>query len=370
MARANAAALGLLNRWPLVMNEDVWRFNQILGAGVRQPSGSVAQAYIQYERDYIADSLQTAIAQAADALGYPPAPMWVTNENVTLDPDYYWAAQNLTTRYGRVIEFGKRTTTIISANTSVAYSDADGDQVDDTATITVTTDVDVSEIGVFFRMTDGADAAAHEWWEIDGLTKTASGGTVTITGHKALFAHPLNVWARGYTSDDWNVKHTGDTQDPASFVNAVDVYRVYADPTSAVQLIGVNRDTGATVTNATGVLIDAEYGLFSVYSGADQAQPDSYPVVVRVSYRAGLPYQNKRMHPRLETALVRYANTIQPQMPALTDRVQAMWIEDRKVSDILTRADANSVQPFGITVAGFNLWQTVKAMRILLKARA
>lgn len=369
MARANARTLGLLNRWPLVMQEDAWRFNQILGAGVRMPQGSVAQAYVQPEREYIADSLQAAIAQTADALGYPPAPMWVEDEYIALDPEYYWSAQNLTTRYGRVIEFGKRTTSLISADAPLVFSDANGDQVDDTVTITVTTDVDTDEIGVFFRVADGADAAAHEWWEIDGLTKTASGGTVTITGHKALFAHPLNVWAHSYSSDDWNVKYTGDTQDPASFVSAVDVYRVYADATSAVQLISSGRNTSAPITNVTAALLDSDYGMFSIYAGASQSEPEAYPHAVKISYRAGLPLQNGRIQPRLETAIIRYANTIQAQPPALSDRANAMWIEDRKVSDLLTRADANSMQPFGITVGGHHLWQIVRAMRFALKAR-
>lgn len=369
MARANARTYGLLNRWPLVMQEDVWRFNQILGAGVRMPSSNVAQAYVQFERDYIADSLQTAITQTADALGFPPVPMWIEDEYVPIDPDYYYSAQNFTTRFGRVIEFGKRATTLISANVNIAFSDANGDQIDDTATITITTDVSVDEIGVFFRVADGADAAASEWWEIDGLTKTASGGTVTITGHKALFVHPLNVWAISYGSDDWNVKYTGDTQDPASFVSAVDVYRVYADVTSAVQVISSARDTDAPVTNISASLLDADYGMFSVYVGAAQSYPDIYPRAMRVSYRAGMPRVNGRIEPRLETALIRYANTIQAQPPALSDRANAMWMDDRRISDLLTRADANSAQPFGITVAGFHLAQIVRSMRLVLKSR-
>lgn len=369
MARANATTLGLLNRWPLVMNEDVWRFNQILGAGVRMPQGSVAQAYVQYERDYIADSLQAALTQTADALGYPPAPMWIQDEYITLDPEYHWTAQQLVTKFGHVIEFGKRTTTLISADAPLAFSDANGDQVDDTVTITVTTDVSPDEIGVFYRVADGAQAAASEWWEIDGLTKTASGGVVTITGHKALFTHPLNVWANSYTSDDWSVKATGDTQDPASFVSAVDVYRVYADATSAVQLISSSRYSSAPVTDVTATLLDSDYGLFKLYAGDNQGDPDNYPHAVKISYRAGLPLTNGRIQPRLETAIIRYANTIQAQPPALSDRPNAMWIEDRKVSDLLTRADANSMQPFGITVGGHHLWQIVRAMRMTLKAR-
>lgn len=369
MARANARTLGLLNRWPLVMNEDVWRFNQILGAGVRMPQGSVAQAYVQYEREYIADSLQTAIAQTADALGYPPAPMWIDHEYIVLDPDYHWTAQQLVTKFGHVIEFGQRATSLISADAPLTFSDANGDQVDDTVTITVTTSISPDEIGVFYRVADGADAAAHEWWEIEGLTKTASGGTVTITGHKALFVHPLNVWAHEYTSDDWNVKYTGDTQDPASFVSAVDVYRVYADATNAVQLISSARDTDTPTTNVTATLLDADYGLFKLFVGDSQTDPDAYPHAVKVSYRAGLPLTNGRIQPRLETGLIRYANTIQAQPPALNDRANAMWMEDRKVSDLLTRADANSAQPFGITVGGHHLWQIVRSMRMSLKAR-
>lgn len=370
MARANARTCGLLNRWPIIMNESVWRFNQVTGPGVHTPAGSLAQSYIQYERDYIADSLQTAVAQVSEALGYPPAPTWVEDEHIMLDPDRHWSAQGLLTRFGRVIEFGRRATTLISAGAAVAYSDSNGDQVDDLATVTVTTSVDASEVRVFFRVADGAESAGNEFWEIDGLTRSSAGGVVTLTGHRALFAHPLNVWATEYTSDSFNVKHTGDTGDSGAFVFAVDVYRVYSDATDAVQLIGSYTDQAITLTDATANLIDKEYGVFNVYTGASQTLPEGYPDALKISYKAGLPLVNGRMEPRLETAIIRYANTIQAQQPALGDRVQAMWANDRALSDLLTRADANTPQPFGITNAGYHLSQVVRSMRLPLKARA
>jgi hypothetical protein len=351
------------------MNEDVWRFNQLLGAGVRMSSGSLAQPYLQYERDYIADSLQIAIAQASEQLGFPPAPMWIENEYVALDPDYHWQATGFFTRFGRVLDFGQRAVSLIQAGATVSFSDSDGDQVDDRATVTVTTSIDPSEVCVFFRVTDGAHTGGSEAWEIDGLTRTSGAGTVTLTGHRALFTHPQAVWGLDYNSDNWNVKHTGDTGDSGAFVYAVDVYRVYCDPTNAAQLISHAGLTSAPIVDATPTLLDADYGLFSLYTSSTQTLPNAPPLALRVSYRAGLPLQNGRIEPRLETALIRYANTVQAQQPALGDRTQAMWIEDRAISELLSRADASAAQPFGISNAGHHLWQVTRSMSMTLKAR-
>lgn len=369
MARADANTFGLLNRWPLVMSEDVWTFNQLAGAGVRLFANRQNTPYIQSERDYIADALHSATLAAVPYLGFYPVPVWVEGEVVTINRDLHWTGQTLDTRFTHLSEFGRRATTVISAGADVVYSDSDSDGVQDTATITVTTAVDTDEIQVFFRVADGAAAAADARWQVEPLSVSASGGTVTITGHKSLFVHPQNVWAKAYTDDGVAPKYAGDTTDTDSFVTKVDVYRVYADATSAVQLI-LNPNivgTSNTPVNVTADIVDSDYGRFTMRVDSSQSEPAMPPSTAKVWYRAGLPLVNGFMDRRLEVALIRYANTFMPQQPAMFDRALANWEDDRKPAETLTPYDAQHPPAFGVTKAGVYLASVVDGLRNRLK---
>lgn len=368
MARANALTLGLLNQYPELLHEDVWRFNQVLGEGARQSPSSQNQPYIQFEREYIARALADAAVKAAEYLGYWPAPQWVQAETVTLDSDLRWNGQTLQTRFGHLIGFGKRATSLITAAVAVAYSDTDDDGVDDTATITVSgvNAVAADEITVFFRPADGAPSAADERWAIEPLTVSKSGDNATISGHRALFAHPKKVWAKEYTSDYATQKHAGNTGSADDFVTHVDVYRVVADSTAAVELL--THDSASPVTPASATVTHPEQGHFRLYSGPAQSLPTGRPYAVRVWYRAGYALSNGRMDDELALALTRYANTIMPQQPNMTERALAMWHEDRKV-DNLSERDTWSPPPFGITAGGLYCWSVIAARRNELKGK-
>ena len=376
MARSdvNLRGLPLLNRWPEIMHETGWRFNQLSGDGVRQVANCQNHVYIQYERDYIAQALLDAATQAREYLGYPPAPMWIEDETVILNGDYAWNSQTLQTRYGQVQAFGRRATTLITGAVSVSSSDADDDGLDETASVSVSgvTAIAAEEIQVFFRTADGAPSAASEVWQIEGLTVTKSGDTATLTGPKWLFAHPLNVWREEYTKTDnaanWR-KFEGDAHDADSFVTAVDVYRVYADPMSAALLQLTPDGSVTTPVAATADIIDSEYGFFTLRTGATQSAPGSNPRTVRVSYKAGLPLVNGRMDAQLETAIARYANTLMPQMPELCDRGAAMWKEDSSQSPNAAAYDAWHPPAFGISRAGMKLLEVVSARQNALKGR-
>ena len=183
MARSDVRLRGLplLNRWPEIMHEVQWRFNQISGDGVRQVPNCQNHVYIQYERDYIAQALLDAAMQASNYLGYPPAPMWIEDEIVVIDRDLPWNGQTLSTHYGHVQAFGKRAASLIEADVDVTYSKAsDASPVVDTATLATISGVEAipaDEIQVFFRVADGAAAAGSDLWQIEGLTVQKSGDT-------------------------------------------------------------------------------------------------------------------------------------------------------------------------------------------------
>ena len=377
MARSDVSMRGLtlLNRWPYVMHEVEWRFNQISGAGVRQVPQCQNLVYIQYEREYIAQALLDAAVQAAQYLGYPPAPMWIEDEIVTIDSDYRWSGQTLSTRMGHLQTFGKRAVSLIASNVVVNYSASDGGVLDTAtlATVSGVTNVPADEIQVFFRAGDGAAAAGDERWQIEPLTVTKSGDTAVISGPRWLFVHPTTVWAKEYKSttdlENWT-KFNGDVATAGHFVTQVDVYRVYADATSAAQLILNPQIATNTPVNVSADIADNEQGYFTLRTGTDQNDPEAQPRQVRVSYKAGFPLVNGQMDAQLERAIVGYANTLMPQKPGLCDRGSAMWDQDAKLPELPLAYDAYHPPAFGLSTAGMKLKSIIDARQNRLKGRS
>lgn len=356
MARADYRTLGLLNRWPEVMHEDRFRFNQIAGPGTRNTPS--ANTYIQYERDYIARGLYQAIGRVRDYCGFYPAPMWIVDEAVTFNSDYHWTAQTLEARCGYIEAFGTRAVQLVDDDVDVIYEDLNGDQVDETASFTVSgvAAIDVDELQVFFRVDDGAAAAASEFWQIDGLTVTKSGDVATFTGPRWLFAHPMNVWAKEFTDDTERARNAGDTGNADSFVLQVDVYRVYADPTDAVKLLS-DPNAGDSESSVSAWITDADNGLFRLYASSAQLSHGATPKGLKISYKAGYPLVDRRMDGALEEAICRFSNTLMPQQPMMGDRALAMWQEDRTM-----------IKKFNMTQASMQIVSVLAAIRKPLKA--
>lgn len=370
MAVADILHALLLNRWAEVMKESIWRFNQMGGAAVLADTGT--PVYTSVERDFIANALAEAVKTASEYLGFPPRPTWLVDELVELSPGKKYDTQTVATQFGYVEAFGVRAVTALDGGEkTVSYSDTDSDGIQDLATITLTVPGGTlaSEIEVFFRQEDGAPADADERWQIYPLKVVVSGTSATITGHKALFVHPKNVWAKPYTALNSSTRFEGIPGDSTHFVDKVDVYRVYANPTGAVKLQSHPREAGANPAEveATAWLRDAKLGLFSVYTATGQTAPFAKPYLAKVSYRAGYPLTNGLMERRLEVALARYANLLMPHMPHVTRL--AMWQEDHGVPESLTAADAENPPPLGIQTAGIAAWRVIQSMKLDEKAR-
>jgi hypothetical protein len=124
---------------------------------------------------------------------------------------------------------GKRATTLIEADVTLTYDDANNDNYSDIATISVATTVtDIKEIRVFFP---GKDAAPE--WEIRPLkVKALAGGTFTATIDAQLLFLPELQDAWPGESYDAGL----DITDIANFLEEVDVYRVYTDPEEQLTL--------------------------------------------------------------------------------------------------------------------------------------
>lgn len=211
------------------------------------------QSPAQAGREEYANALSQAESDIAAYVGYWPAPTYTKDEQrMTVRPqdptlvtagvspwsyggfgygagNARWFPKSVNLRYGKFISGGVKAKTLIEAGATVTYSDEDGDTFPETATVVVTTAVDeLCEIHLFDPGKSGADS-----WEIRPITVTAGpgAGEVTITCQRAQCVLP-GLW------DAFNAGTTVlDADDDDNFLEEVDVYRVYLDPSVQVNLI-------------------------------------------------------------------------------------------------------------------------------------
>lgn len=358
---------GMLNRWQDEMEVDPFHFNQAAGLAAPFQNEKCNAVWIQRERERVARALNAAWNDLSRELGFWPRPLY-TNEWIELKRSDYWAYQTHVTRWRYLQAFGRETSAVIEAGASVAYSDADGDGVNETATITVASTSDVDQVRVYFRTTDGAPAAKDALYEISPLTIRASGANIVITGHAGLFVKP-SKWKVEYDPSDPNSLERNDVNTvlAASYVTAVDVYRVYTDDTIQAQAVNRNNDV---LLNVDCVVLDSERGLWKVddndCSALTACLSDNYPVRLKIHYLAGYSLDdNLRINSQLETAVIRLSNTLQPGQPCtLCDQSEWYWQEDRQVSrdsefgSLLQERD--TANPFGLRAGAIAAWRVVR----------
>lgn len=185
------------------------------------------------------EDLGRAIAQAesmiANHVGFYPGEKWTEDElqqypkqdrraGNEMTVQYYPAQSTLRrktvqTDWKNFIAGGRRRVSLIEADAVVNYSDPDGDDFNELATITVLgyTGSAISKEIALFHTTD-----TNPENEIRNIEATISGTTITITGPSSYFVDP-DLWDSGNLGETYAV----DGDDAASFVNTVNVYRVY-----------------------------------------------------------------------------------------------------------------------------------------------
>lgn len=190
----------------------------------------------------LANEILLAEKDIANFLGYWPAPTWVPSETVQY-PSYYrsgwygngrnangnWKA--LETRWGKIIEVGRRVATAIELDAAVVYSDEDGDGFTETATITVTfasaDDIpsDLSRVGIYYAGYSGVP----EWEIRTPRSISVSGLDLIIVADVWLMIDP-SLTTMYPTTDGYEVVNI---EEPTSFVATVDVYEEGVDTTAA-----------------------------------------------------------------------------------------------------------------------------------------
>lgn len=366
MARSDFFHYDLLNRWPIILHEDPWRFNQLLGDGVRRNDGCDDKPYLQYQRDFIATALGVAGYDVARFLGFYPRPVWITGERVNLNLGSCWDCQNMQAKFGWIQAFGTRAVTLIEADVAVVYTDSHQSGVLDRATITVNTAIDPSEIQIFFRVADGAESAASEQWQITPLKIASTGSTATITGHRALFANP-ELWSEEYTGINQNERNAGNLNTPQDFIESVDIYHVYTDSSNGAQVISDPRESVVINQPVTAAILDSKNAWFGVSPTIPTDPAPEHPLAVEINYLAGYPLQNGLMNQLLESAVIRLANTpnYMPTTPrSFCDATAVIWYGDREIADDASITSFQDRTALGVTNGALAATQIIRAMRI------
>lgn len=360
----------LLNTWQDVMIENIWHFNQVDGKGA--PLNDGCQVYLQFERDPIARALNQATQRFADILQFWPRPKWFEDILFIGHGVPYWRQVRQTQKSLKLIEFGQRATTLITANAAIVYSDPNNIGIDTLATMTTAAPVGVTnaeEIAVFFRVADGALGAGDERFQIEPLEVDITAGVITITGHRALFVKPSTIWFEPWllTNPNYTERNAADTQTPGDFVTQIDIYRVYNDDTTQVQVLSHNNTVLQTVD---AVIVDPELGLFELpYECWPSLMACGYPVRLKIYYRAGQALEYGMMDSEIQEGIIRLANTLMPEkFCSLCDRTHDRWSQDRRPmvdpvggggSFVSTLGTSIAGNPFGVLQGQIHAWRIV-----------
>lgn len=198
------------------------------------------QNFDQVSHEELALAIQSAEDDIANAIGYFPAPVWFAAEEHKY-PAYYERGmfdgglnykgqlKSVNLDYGRFVAGGVRAVSLVgTASTlagSLAYSDEDGDGLEETATIVLaTTLTDACEIKVYFSGYSG-----EQEWEVRPVRSVSiSGGLVTIVIDSWYLIDPEQLGA----FPDSDGFRAIDICTTANYVTSVEVYREYTTTSS------------------------------------------------------------------------------------------------------------------------------------------
>ncbi len=405
MAYASIRTLIPLDDFAEVMQIDPLHFNSVL-TDLRPEDNACDDVYAQYDwqmtgrvsRESIAQAIKQAEDTVTSYLGYAPVPQWFIGEEHDLTrpfkPELIYLVnlnvqgkrQSIVTNHGYFIEGGRKVKSLLGAGAAVVYSDPDGDGYNDLATVTIATTVtEPSEICIYYPGKSGADI-----WEIRPTTVSFGAGIATITFKK--YQVPLELLLEKLAQSPGDSYRAIDGDVDANFLQTVDVYHVYNDPSQ--QLYFVTEDscqscggTGCTACNGfseSGCMYgrDLRNGIVSVSRANWDAVTETFsqvaftncklPDKVKIWYRAG--WQNPdldvpliQMDPSWKKAIIYYALTL------IDTEISGCDNTKRIVSNARTDLARPTTQgafamtardldcPLGTTRAALQLWKKITA---------
>lgn len=361
-----------LEEWARIMSVPGWHFNQVEHPG-RPARGSCDLCWIQsgysgdpnriVGRDEVTQAIAEAEFQIARVCKYWPAPRWFCGDIVKWpDPSRGIWVQNpvLKSSWGYIIEAGIETWQQMNLYpVAIVYSDTDGDEVDDWATITYNLYLeDLEECETVIVPT--GYSPEHNWG-IRPLQVSIAGGVLTVAGPKWMFVNPT-VWLTTACIP---------MDEVTGFLEYVDIYKHFNTPYPAARIIWpadycdplpcTDKWQDACISS-----LNSRNGQFTVIPGAYDAITGQWtrtgyayglsPREVALWYYAGYrdPTCNvcDPMGPALKRAIVSLANCYMSDPPCGCDETMSRWRSDREEQTMTTFNVAMAKSHFGSSQRG------------------
>lgn len=296
--------------------------------------------WTENDRLRLSNALATAQQMLEQFIGYPLCPTWVTG---TLDEELHyserWVDQQtlhyrLLTRYPRLIQAGIRATAMVASDSLISH----GQKVGVVGPLSVSF-TDPNEVVVYYP--DTTRRIYPSKVEIVGGQLT-----IEIPRYRLVIQDLLDTPEGGIMYEDM-----------AAYLSAVDVVRVYNDPSKQAVLVRPhchNRHCFGGCTecthNACIYLRDPHIGSIDIQAAHWDAEHLSWNTrvvcgggysLVRLYYQCGLRYLDLQA----ETAVVKLAHTLLATPPCACDWLSKMWLVDKEYPKVMTREMLNN--PFG-----------------------
>jgi hypothetical protein len=237
-----------LAEWARLLGLDPLHFGQVQ---IRNQPTVCDAVWLQYEyqaservgREAVARAIREAEDDIERHLGFRVLPAWEVDERVLMPralrpenvnlsaTDVRGYPNSVKAGWGYFVTGGIRATTLLDADAAIVYTDEDGDDYKETATVTVAVPAgtDPCQVRVYFP----GEGALDEW-EIRPASVSVAGAVATITFRRELALLP--ELAEAYPRDD-GTPAAADGETDANFLTTVDVYRVYNDPSQQVSFL-------------------------------------------------------------------------------------------------------------------------------------
>lgn len=320
---------------------------------------------------------------------FRPAPQYVVEESIPIDPrpqlhqmawggglipgvipvaaNAWWTGggyAKVQLREGWIRALGVEDLALLGTRV-VAYSDPDGDGLDELFTATILTTVtDPAELAVYFAAADRLNSEpAGDTNRIEPVRISISGGTATITGPAWLLVKPILYQGFGQAAGGL------DPDDASIFVTTMDVYHRTTDTASPVTITAVSggaccASSTETSIATTATIEDARNGILSLSGlcGCGAAKR------VTVRYLAGYPLVDRQMAAAWATVMTKFATAeLNRKICGCDEGNQAVFALQfdlalidgmAKVKYALSPADQNN--PFGTRLGQIEAWRAVR----------
>lgn len=406
MSRASTRTKLPLDRWAEILGISPIHFNQMFSDNFG-PTSDCGDPFYQYayqnplftSREDVARAIREAEDKIEDELGYYILPDWTEDERkVTTRPakpelfstgsvNIRGMHKSIETAHGYLVSGGIRAQSEIELAVTATESDADGDGYDETITASVVTTVtDTNEVRAYLPGRSGEDD-----YEIRPIEVSIAAGTATLTMKRWQLVDPD---LQEHLSAEVPANRI-DAEQAASYVTTIDVYRIFNDPQTQVNLLWERPPIGCNNCNGSGCVAcgfdtqtgclfvrDERLGFFAyrpaTWDSDDEQFDTASPTVkrdpeqLRVWYYSGWQSTSSRvsrplvdMDPRFEQAVAHLSVTLLDRDVCSCNNVEGFvdyWNEDlaRLGSDVshqITPKDLGN--PFGTARGAIDAWKTI-----------